>query len=90
MDFQGTVKKIQNSKYSWVFSILEYLLIFFFGFLVAQTLSMEGVQNECDQFVVDTYFTIPMQRCMTETGGEMGVPFGDIGDYVFNTGINPD
>lgn len=89
MDFKERVEAMQKSKYAWVFSLIEYLLVFAFGVLVCWQLRIEHIQDECDQFIVDNYFTPEMQYCYLEqTGYNMDVPFGDVSDYDFS--INPD
>ena len=89
MGIKDRVEAMQKSKYSWVFSIIEYLLVFAFGVLVCWQLRIENIQNECDQFVVDNYFTYEMQICYIEqTGNSMGVPFGNMSDYDFSIGYD--
>ena len=58
----------------WVLNILWAVMLI----LVGMSISTEKVQNQCDKFVIDNYFTLEMQQCLYNEGSIFKTPYGTI------------
>lgn len=92
MDLKERITAI-NNKYGKIIALVEIALYIGFGFLAGYVWDKRNIERECDQFVIDNYYTEEMQLCLDETlSGSFGVPFGEMpedAEYSVNPGYRP-
>ena len=47
----------------WILKFLDTLLIIGFGFVAGYGLNVDNIQDDCNQHIIDNYFTEEIQYC---------------------------
>lgn len=79
-------------KYPRVKKVIEWIsptLFILFAFLLGTLWNIDKVSDECNEFIIDNYFTQDMQRCLLDQQRVFMLPNGSeytVPDFNFNIG----
>lgn len=60
--------------------IYPYLFLIF-GIIVGYALNVDSIQDNCNQFIIDNYFTLDIQRCLLDMNQDFILPNGSVINY---------
>jgi hypothetical protein len=65
----------EHNKLRAALAVAFHLLLFIGGYLSAMGRDVDRISDECNQFVIDNYFTPEMQSCLMGQGKQFQLPY---------------